>query len=106
MKAQLKERAAASLSLLALFALGAGLALGCGWDGFENSVRFGYGETDLERSRLPILPPDVRGSKKSEEADESERVTSKQRAAEIDKLWGDACEATNARDLAKARRLL
>lgn len=106
MKAHLKETAASSLWLVALFALGAGLALGCGWSGFENSVRFGYGETDLERSRLPILPPDVRGAKKAAEPEEAERVTSKQRSAEIDKLWGDACEATTAGDLSKARRLL
>src|SRR3954470_21453285 len=101
MKAHLKDTVASSLWLLALFALGAGLALGCGWSGFENSVRFGYGETDLERSRLPILPPDVRGVKKTARAEEPERVSSKQRSAEIDKLWDDACEATTAGELAK-----
>ena len=102
----MRERLKQTLWLLALFAFGAGVALGCGWGGFENSVRFGYGETDLDRSRLPFLPPDVRGAKKSAGADESAGGTSKQRAAEIDELWDDAREATAAGDLSKARRLL
>jgi hypothetical protein len=106
MKTHLKEMAASSLWLLALFALGAGLALGCGWGGFENSVRFGYGETDRGHSRLPPLPLDVRGAKKTVESDESESVTSKQRAADVDKLWDDACEAASIGELAKARKLL
>jgi TolA-binding protein len=106
MKAYFKETAVSSLWLLALFALCAGLALGCGWGGFDNSVRFGYGETDRGRSQLPPLPPDVRGAKRTAESDKAESVTSKQRAVEVDKLWDDACEATSIGELAKARKLL
>jgi TolA-binding protein len=106
MKTDLKEKAVSSLWLLALFALGAGLALGCGGGGFDNSVRFGYGETDRGRSQLPLLPPDVRGAKRTAEQDESETMTSKQLSADVDKLWENTSEATSFAELAKTRRLL
>jgi TolA-binding protein len=106
MRSQLKVTAASPLWLLVLFAAGAGLALGCGWGGFENSVRFGYGATDRDRSRLPMLPPDARGAKMSAGSDEPEQVTSKQRAADINALWVNAGEAVSAGELTKARKLL
>jgi TolA-binding protein len=106
MKTDLKEKAVSSLWLLALFAAGAGLALGCGWGGFDNSVRFGYGKTDRSRSQLPPLPPDVRGAKRTAEQDESETMTSKQLSADVDKLWENTSEAESVAELAKTRRLL
>jgi len=95
------------LRLLALFAACAGLALGCGWGGFENSVRFGYYDADdRDRSRLPPLPPDVSGATKPVAPDESEGLTSEQRAAQLDALWDDAVKAEAAGELDKERKLL
>lgn len=92
------------LKMLAVFAGCAGVALGCGWGGFENSIRFGYGATDLERMRLPPLPSDPRGARKKE--DDGEVVSAAQRADEADKLWDEADEAAQAGELSKAARLL
>ena len=106
MRERLKA-AASSLPLLALFAACAGLALGCGWSGFENSVRFDYYESnDRDRSRLPPLPPDVRGATKPAEKGGAEELTSSQRAAETDALWDAAVRAEAAGELAKERKLL
>ncbi len=69
----------------------AGVALGCGWDGFPGSVRFGDGATDGERSRLPPLPFRTGGAgekgKPPARADGDDVASWKQRAAEADKLW-------------------
>jgi outer membrane protein assembly factor BamD (BamD/ComL family) len=102
----LRKETAASLWLLLLFASCAGLALGCGWSGFENSVRFNFTATDRDRSRLPPLPLlDVRGEKKTE-GGRVEYVSPKQRAAQMDALWDEAGEAVSAGELLKARKLL
>jgi TolA-binding protein len=92
------------LTTLAACAAGAGVALGCGWTGFDNSIRFGYGATDLERMRLPPLPSDPRGAKKK--VDDEEVVSSRQLADEADKVWDEADEAAKAGELPKAARLL
>ncbi|MDQ3745475.1 MAG: outer membrane protein assembly factor BamD [Acidobacteriota bacterium] len=96
--------ASALCTLLAALAASAGVAWGCGWNGFENSVRFGGGR-DYERSRLPPLPADASGEKKSADEDE-DGVTAKQRAAEIDDLWKDACEAVDKGEFEKAGKFL
>ncbi|HYY95056.1 MAG TPA: outer membrane protein assembly factor BamD [Pyrinomonadaceae bacterium] len=97
--------APALCALLAALAASAGVAWGCGWNGFENSVRFGGGGTDYERSRLPPLPAGARGEKKSAAEDE-DGVTAKQRAAEIDDLWKDACGAVDRGEFEKAGKFL
>ncbi|HVF43899.1 MAG TPA: hypothetical protein VM936_12840 [Pyrinomonadaceae bacterium] len=98
---------ASPLRVLGLFAACAGLALGCGWGGFGNSVRFGYyASDDRDRSRLPPLPPDVRGATKPAETGEAEESSSAQRAAQADALWDGAGEAIESGELEKARRLL
>src|SRR5919206_1822186 len=99
-----RRETVAALLLLALFASCAGLALGCGWYGFENSVRFNFSATDRDRSRLPPLPRlDVRGEKKAREGERVERVSPKHLAAQLDSLWDEAVEATSAGELLKAR---
>lgn len=106
MRERLKA-AASSLPLLALFAACAGLALGCGWGGFENSLRFDlYESNDRDRSRLPPLPPDVSRAAKTAAAGEAEEPSSAQRAAETDALWDDAVKAESAGELGRERRLL
>jgi TolA-binding protein len=94
---------AAGLLLLSLVA-GAGVAWGCGWGGFENSVRFGF-SSERYRSRLPPLPSDVSGTR-STAPDEDERVSSEQRAAEVNALWDEAGKAATAGELLSARKLL
>jgi outer membrane protein assembly factor BamD (BamD/ComL family) len=86
----------------------AGVAVGCGWGGFENSVRFGHGVTDRQRGHLPPLPFDVRGSKEDKDGAgvEDAGLSAKQRSAETDKLWEDASAAVEASALEKARSLL
>lgn|GEM_PF-902468 len=102
-----RRRASAPL-LVAAFAACAAAAWGCGWGGFENSVRFGYGLTDAERERLPPLPVDVRGAKKTKAVlfDEESYAASQQRSGEIDRLWKDAEKASANGELAKTRGLL
>jgi TolA-binding protein len=87
------------LLLLAL-AAGAGAAWGCGWEGFENSVRFGY-NSEAWRTRLPPLPSDPAGV-----ANEDDGLTYEQRVAEVNRLWDDAGGAVVAGELERARRLL
>jgi outer membrane protein assembly factor BamD (BamD/ComL family) len=94
---------AAALGLL-LLAASAGVAWGCGWGGFENSVRFGF-NSERTRVRLPPLPADPEGSRKTADED-GDGLTSKQRAAEVDALWDSARASVAAGDLGRARRLL
>lgn len=103
--APLPASASALCLVLAALAACAGAAWGCGWNGFENSVRFGFRGTDGDRSRLPPLPAGVRGGKKSADEDE-EGVTAKQRAAEINDLWKEACDAAGRGELGKAGKFL
>ncbi|MFL6257501.1 MAG: tetratricopeptide repeat protein, partial [Pyrinomonadaceae bacterium] len=87
------------LLLLALAAC-AGAAWGCGWNGFENSVRFGY-YSDSWRTRLPPLPTDSAHVARVEEG-----LSNDQRNAEVNKLWDDARTAVASGELEKTRRLL
>jgi TolA-binding protein len=82
--------------------------LGCGWGGFDNSIRFGYGETDRERERLPPLPMNVRGTGKPKPVAEKDvpSMSAEQRSSELDTLWTDAASACADGELEKARRLL
>ena len=93
-------RASAFVLLLLLLAACAGAAWGCGWSGFENSVRFGY-NSEGWRTRLPPLPSDS-----GNVASDDEGPSYEQRNAEVNKLWEDAGQAVAVGELEKARRLL
>lgn len=106
----MSEKKKAFLVAVLLAAASAGVALGCGWEGIENSVRFGYGLTDRERSRLPPLPFKTGGARDKEKTNARSEVDadlpSKQDAANVDKLWDEADAAVDAGDLRKAQKLL
>ena len=94
--------------LLALFAAGAGLALGCGWVGTEHSVRFNRWHSKWQFSRLPALPFDARERTTPDwrevEVEPYDRAGSG--AEETDALWTRAEAAAIAGDFAEARKLL
>lgn len=87
------------LLLLSLAAC-AGAAWGCGWGGFENSVRFGY-NSEAWRMRLPPLPSDSEVVASKDDAQ-----TYEQRKAEVEQLWKDASGAVASGELGRARLLL
>lgn len=93
------RRSVFGLLLLALAAC-AGAAWGCGWQGFGNSVRFGY-NSEAWRTRLPPLPSDSAAV-----ASEDDGQTYEQRKAEVNKLWEDASGAVASGELERARLLL
>lgn len=93
------RRAVFGLLLFALAAC-AGAAWGCGWDGFENSVRFAYNSKEW-RTRLPPLPSDS-----EHVAGEADVQTYEQRKAEINKLWEEAGQAVASGELERARLML
>jgi outer membrane protein assembly factor BamD (BamD/ComL family) len=95
------RRARAFVLFVLALAASAGAAWGCGWGGFDNSVRFGV-NSEVWRTRLPPLPTD---SGVAADVDE-EVVSYHQRAADTDALWDDAGEAVASGDLGEARRLL
>lgn len=86
--------------LLLLLAACAGAAWGCGWSGFDNSVRFGF-YSESWRTRLPPLPSDS-----ANVANVDEGMSYEQRNAEANKLWDDAGTAVASGELEKTRRLL
>jgi TolA-binding protein len=86
----------AALSLGALFAAGAGVALGCGWN-FENSVRFNLWASERERQRLPPLPYRLSAKDAPPEFVEYE-VAERDRAA-ADALWTRIAAAADGGDL-------
>ncbi|MET0645959.1 MAG: outer membrane protein assembly factor BamD [Pyrinomonadaceae bacterium] len=93
----------ASAFCLFLFALAAcaGAAWGCGWNGFENSVRFGF-NSEGWRTRLPPLPSSSEGSVPIVD----DGLSYEEREAEVNELWDDAGRAVAAGELEKARLLL
>jgi outer membrane protein assembly factor BamD (BamD/ComL family) len=93
-------RASAFGLLLVALAACAGAAWGCGWEGFYNSVRFGY-NVEGWRTRLPPLPTDSGRAQ-----GDVEGLTGEQLKSEVDRLWDDAWEAVAAGRLEEARRLL
>lgn len=102
----LRRGSASPLCLLALFALGAGLALGCGWYGTEHSVRFNNWHSDSQFSRLPPLPFDARKKTKPDDDDENTSADAEAAAKDTDTVWSGAGEAAAAGDFAKSRKLL
>lgn len=104
----LRRRASASLRLSAFFALGAGLALGCGWYGTEHSVRFNRWHSEAQFSRLPPLPFDARKKTTPDDNgyDEHAEAEAAERAKETNAVWSDAGTAAASGDFAKARKLL
>lgn len=97
---RIPRASAFGLLVLALAAC-ASAALGCGWYGFDNSVRFGS-NSEAWRTRLPPLPSDTKHVK----ADEDDGLSYEQREEKIDKLWEDAGKAVAAGELEKAQLLL
>jgi TolA-binding protein len=103
----LRKRASSALWLSAFFALGAGLALGCGWYGTEHSVRFNRWHSESQFSRLPPLPFDARKKTTPDDTyDEDASDAAEERAKGTDALWTDAAAAVGAGDFSKARKLL
>jgi outer membrane protein assembly factor BamD (BamD/ComL family) len=99
------RRRRSALGLLAFFALGAAVAVGCGWGGTENSVRFNNWHGERHFSRLPPLPFDARTLTKPdyrEEEDEEEGggATEELHAA-ADAVWTDAETAARLGDFAR-----
>ncbi|HZB45864.1 MAG TPA: hypothetical protein VE360_11490, partial [Pyrinomonadaceae bacterium] len=106
-----RGRRNACLAAVLLASACAGVALGCGWDGFPGSVRFGDGATDGERSRLPPLPFRTGGAAREKEqaaarVDIDSDVPSKRSAAEVDNLWDETGAVSDAGDLMGAQKLL
>jgi TolA-binding protein len=98
------------LGLLVLsLAACAGVAWGCGWDGFAQSVRFNLYKNDYDRQRLPPLPFKLRGDdaggveRKLDDGDNY--LSSEQARAETKALWKQAGEATERGELERARAL-
>jgi TolA-binding protein len=104
----LRKGTGSSLRLTAFFALGAGLALGCGWYGTEHSVRFNRWHSELMFTRLPPLPFDARKKKTTRDAADDAHAGEEagERTKETDAVWSDAAAAVGAGDFAKARKLL
>lgn len=103
----LRNRTASSLRLCAFFALGAGLALGCGWYGTEQSVRFNRWRSESQFSRLPPLPFDARKKTTTDDGyDENAAAAAEGRAKATDAAWSDAVAAASEGDHAKALKLL
>jgi outer membrane protein assembly factor BamD (BamD/ComL family) len=88
--------------LLLILSAGAGVVLGCGWNGFENSVRFNFSMSERDRQRLPPLPH-VPGGRRAEE---ESYLAAEQRASEAEALWRRAGEASGRGELESARVLL
>lgn len=107
---RLRSSRASAVCLVALFASGALVALGCGWDGFEDSVRFNLYSTDRERERMPPLPfklrtEDARGEAAKRKADEGNDYEAAEREKkETNALWSKARAAVErARLLVNAK---
>jgi outer membrane protein assembly factor BamD (BamD/ComL family) len=95
-----------ALGLVALFALGAVAAVGCGWVGTEHSVRFNGLHNERQFSRLPPLPFDARKKTKPDDHQAEDYETpSSEPAEEADPLWTRAGEAEQRGDFAQARKL-
>lgn len=89
-------------------AVGVSAALACGWDGYENSVRFSF-TSDRERQRLPPLPFTVGRAESAPGARREgghDYYTPEQEGKETEDLWQHAGEAVARGDLGKARILL
>lgn len=88
--------------------VGTGVALACGWSGYENSVRFSF-SSDRERERLPPLPFTIsRKPAPSKPGRDSAGYSyaSEQEEAETETLWKRAGDAVAVGDFGKARVLL
>lgn len=95
--------------LLAFFALGAAVAVGCGWGGTEHSVRFNNWHSERQFSRLPPLPFDARTLTKPDyrkEDEEEDGGAGEETYAAADAVWADAETAGRAGDFARLRARL
>jgi outer membrane protein assembly factor BamD (BamD/ComL family) len=99
-------RRGSALGLLALFALGAAVAAGCGWGGTEHSVRFNYRHGDRQFSRLPPLPFDARERTRPDYRTENEPQAEEEKGEEPDAIWESADAAGREGDFARLRERL
>ncbi|HYH87531.1 MAG TPA: tetratricopeptide repeat protein [Pyrinomonadaceae bacterium] len=97
-----------ALGGVALFAACAGVVLGCGWDGYERSVRFNFYGSDRERQRLPPLPFKLSGdtAREPNADDDVSYREAERREVEADALWEQAAKAVERGQLERARSLL
>ena len=108
-KAGRNRARASALGAIAALAAGAGVVLGCGWNGYENSVRFNFGVTDRERQRLPPLPfkLDAKEARGAEAPGDGEDYYVRQYdEAAADQLWARAAGAAEGGELTSAAALL
>lgn len=97
------------LLLVALFMLGAAVAVGCGWFGTEHSVRFNRWHSERRFGRLPPLPFDARERTQPDyrRADENdEHRSSEDPEAKADALWALAEEDAARGDFGGLRKRL
>ncbi|MBC7932746.1 MAG: outer membrane protein assembly factor BamD [Rubrivivax sp.] len=97
---------ASALGLVALFAAGAGVVLGCGWTSSSQSVRFNGWHTEREFSRLPPLPFDARSTKRADNAMEDEGESADSLGVKAGAIWMRAEEAEQKGDMPQTRKLL
>lgn len=103
------RRRRSAFGLLAFFALGAAVAVGCGWGGTEHSVRFNNWHGERQFSRLPPLPFDARTLTKPDyrrEDEEGAGGAGEEMHAAADALWADAETAGRVGDFARLRERL
>jgi TolA-binding protein len=86
----------------------ASVVMGCGWDGFERSVRFNLYATDRDRQRLPPLPFKLRGdeAKSARKVEGDDYRAEEREKEEADALWSKAVGAVEHGELEGARALL
>jgi TolA-binding protein len=100
------SRLALGARLVLCVLVGTGVALACGWSGYENSVRFSF-SSDRERERLPPLPFTVsRETTPPQASRDLDGYASQQDEAETEELWQRAGNAFTVGDFGKARILL
>src|SRR5829696_997084 len=99
-------RRGSALGVLALFALGAAVAAGCGWGGTEHSVRFNDWHSEHQFSRLPPLPFDARERTRPDYREEDEPQRDEESGEQPDAIWAAADDAGRAGDFARLRERL
>ncbi|HEV3470135.1 MAG TPA: hypothetical protein VG148_12495, partial [Pyrinomonadaceae bacterium] len=102
-------RRASAVGVLASLAACAGAVLGCGWEGFENSVRFNFRLSEREWQRLPPLPYRLGGKdgqRAQDSSDDDGYFDAVRLEDEADGLWERAEAAVRGGELSVAAGLL
>ena len=104
------RRRSSAVWFAALFALGAAVAVGCGWGGTEHSVRFNSWRGERHFSRLPPLPFDARERTQPDYRREDEShgdvEASDEPVEAANTVWVQAEEAGREGNLARLRERL